>query len=122
MDAFGKIFDSSKVKVIGGDVTEGEWEFKGGTLWGAFEQLDLHSDLAKISPQTEESVKKLSHTLGWGLAGMMTLGPAGALAGVILGGNRKQVCALLELKDDRKVLALMDSKIYQEMLALTLKR
>ncbi len=123
MDTLNKIFDNSKVKVIGGEVHEGEWEYKSGTLWGAFEQLDLaNGELQKISPQTEESVKKLSHTLGWGLAGLMTFGPAGALAGIILGGNRKQVCALLELKDGRKFLALMDTKIYQEMLALTLRK
>jgi len=121
MDSLGKIFDTSKVKVLGGDVAEGQWEFKDGILWGAFEHIELYNHIDKISPQTEESVKKLSHSLGWGLAGAMVFGPLGALAGVVMGGNRKQVCALIELKDDRKFLALMDSKVYQEMLALTLK-
>jgi len=121
MDSLGKIFDTSKVKVLGGDVAEGEWEFKDGILWGAFEHIELFKSLDKVSPQTEENVKKLSHSLGWGLAGAMVAGPVGAIAGVVMGGNRKQVCALIELKDERKFIAVMDNKIYQELLALALK-
>ncbi len=37
-----------------------------------------------------------------------------------MGGNRKNVCAMCELKDGRKFLAVMDSKIFQQMLALTM--
>ncbi|MBZ0189687.1 MAG: hypothetical protein K8F91_25805 [Candidatus Obscuribacterales bacterium] len=121
MQNISKFFDNSKVKVLGGDLTEGEWEFSRGVLWGAFEHIELQGAIKKVQPQTEESVKKVSETLGWGLAGLVALGPVGALAGAVMGGNRKSVCALIELNDDRKFLAVMDSKIYQEILALSLK-
>lgn len=114
-----KIFDNKKVKVLGGDITPGDWEFNMGVLWGAFDQLNLNGDLKSVQLQTEESVKKLPEMAAWGLAGSL-LGPVGLFAGLIIGGNRKSVCALCELKDGRKFLAVMDSKIYQQLLAMTL--
>src|SRR5689334_15305051 len=119
MDTLGKIFNNNKVKILGGDVATGEWEYSMGTLWGAFEQIELRSDIKKITPQTEESVKKLPEAAAWGLLGL-ALGPMGLLAGVVFGGNRKSVCALVELNDGRKFLAVMDSKIYQEVLGLSI--
>lgn len=115
MDSLNKLFSNNKVKVLGGDVASGEWEYSMGTLWGAFEQIDLRTQVKSVQPQTEESVKKLPEAIAWGLAGL-TLGPLGLLAGVVFGGNKKAVCALIELDDDRKFLAVMDSKIYQEVL------
>lgn len=122
MDAVGKMFKNNKVKVMGGDVAAGEWEYSMGILWGAFEQIDLHQ-IKSIQPQTEESVKKLPEAVAWGLAGAMVgLGPLGLLAGVVFGGNRKAVCALIQLTDDRKFLAVMDSKVYQEVLAMSITK
>jgi hypothetical protein len=116
-----KMLDNSRVKVIGGDVPEGEWEYKMGILWGAFEQIEMSSQLKSVTPQTEESVKKLPEMVGWGLAGAVILGPLGAVAGAMMGGNRKQMCALIELHDNRKFIATMDSKIYQELLAIAIR-
>lgn len=121
MDTLKKIFDNNKVKILGGDVATGEWEYSMGTLWGAFEQIELRSDVKKVTLQTEESVKKLPEAAAWGLLGM-ALGPMGLLAGVVFGGNRKSVCALIELNDGRKFLALMDSKIYQEVLGMSITK
>ncbi len=121
MDSIGKMFANNKVKVIGGDVAQGEWEYSMGTLWGAFEQIDLRHEVKKIEMQTEESVKKLPEAVAWGLAGSI-FGPLGLLAGVVYGGRRKAICALIHLKDDRKFLALMDSKIYQELLAMSITK
>jgi hypothetical protein len=117
-----KLVDENKVNVLGGDVQQGEWQFEGNTLWGPFEQIELNGEVKSVTMQTEEGAKNIAHTLGWGLAGGLVLGPAGAIAGMVFGGNRKQVCAMVELKDGRKFLATMDSKIYQQMLALTLQK
>ncbi|MBC7997039.1 MAG: hypothetical protein IAF58_03805 [Leptolyngbya sp.] len=124
MHKLNKIFeDNKKVTVMAGDLDQGEWEFSGNTLWGAFGQVELGGGAVKsVTQHTEESVKKLSTTLGWGLAGGLVLGPAGAVAGLVFGGNRKNVCVMVELKDGRKFLATMDSKIYQQLLALTLMK
>jgi hypothetical protein len=122
MQQLQKLFDNSKVKVMAGDFTPGDWEFKGGILWGAFDQINLVGDVKSSTLQTEESVKKLSETLGWGLAGAVIFGPMGLLAGLVMGGNKKEVCALTELKDGRKFLAVMDAKIYQQILGYSLSK
>jgi hypothetical protein len=115
-----KMFANNTVKVLGGDLTQGEWKFETGILWGAFDQISMQGDLKSVQLQTEESIKKLPEMAAWGLAGSLIMGPLGLLAGVMLGGNKKQVCALCELHDGRKFLATMDAKVYQELLAMTI--
>jgi hypothetical protein len=121
MDSVTKLFDNNKVKILAGDVNAGDYEFNGGILWGGFDQINLATELKSIDVKTEESAKNIAQTLGWGLAGAV-FGPLGIIAGLTLGGNRKQICAMCELKDQRKFLALMDSKVYQQMMALTMAK
>jgi hypothetical protein len=109
---FQNTFSNTGVKVIGGDLTPGEWKYETGILWGAFDQIQMHGHVKTIALQTEESIKKLPEMAG----------PVGLLAGVMLGGNKKQVCALCELNDGRKFLATMDSKVYQELLGISLTK
>ena len=66
---------------------------------------------------TEEKVKKLAGTAGWGLAGGALLGPLGALGGVLLGGNKKEVAFACYLKDGRKFMATTSNKTWQSILA-----
>ena len=119
---FSNTFSNTTVKVLGGDIQQGEWKYETGTLWGAFDQIEMRGAIKSISLQTEESIKKLPEMAVWGIGGALILGPLGAVAGAMMGGNRKQVCALCELKDGRKFLSTMDSKIYQELLALSLSK
>jgi hypothetical protein len=121
MDSVTKLFDNKKVKVLAGDVSAGDYEFNGGILWGGFDQINLATELEKVDIKTEESAKNLAQTLGWGAAGAL-FGPLGMLAGLTFGGNRKQICALCELRDKRKFLAVMDSKVYQQLMALTMSK
>ena len=122
MDSLTKIFDTKKVKVLAGDIPPGDWEYNGGVLWGGFDQINITSDLTKIEVKTEESAKHLAQTLGWAIASSLVMGPLGLLAGATMGGNRKNVCAMCELSDGRKFLAIMDSKIFQQMLAATMSK
>lgn len=122
MDSVTKLFSNNKVKVLAGDINAGEWEYKDGVLWGGFDQVNITADLQKIEVKTEEGVKNIAQTLGWAVAGSMVMGPLGLLAGATLGGNRKSVCAMCELTDGRKFLAVMDSKIFQQMLASTMTK
>lgn len=122
MDSVKKIFDNNKVKVLAGDLPAGEWEYKEGVLWGGFDQVNITSDLKQIDVKTEESAKNIAQTLGWAIAGNIVLGPLGLLAGAAMGGNRKNILAMCELKDGRKFMASMDSKIFQQMLACTMAK
>lgn len=117
--------DWRKIKVIAGDLHAGDWDFNGGMLTpdpasGRADCIALMGEIKTIQPQTEESVKDLAKTLGLSVAGGLLFGPLGAIAGYFAGGSRKQVCALIEMKDGKKFLAVMDQRIYQQVLALSM--
>jgi len=66
---------------------------------------------------TEENKKKFVGAGGWGLVGVLTLGPLGALAGILTGGNQTEVCFAVRSKNGKKFLAKGDLKLYQKLLA-----
>lgn len=49
----------------------------------------------------------------------LALGQVGLLAGLILGGNKKEVTFVAKFKDGRKMLATTDSKSFTKMQAAT---
>ena len=66
---------------------------------------------------SEESVKRIGGTLGWGAAGMLALGPVGLLAGLLLGGKKKEVTFVAKVKDGRKLLGTTDHKTFTKLKA-----
>ena len=117
------------IKVVAGDLDNGSWQFMGmfGTatmsrasttksLWKG-ESVDLKSEVDSIEQLTEDKVKKVAGTAGWGLAGAALLGPLGAIGGILLGGNKKQVAFACYLKDGRKFMATTDGKTWQKITA-----
>jgi len=113
----------AKIKVYAGDFLEGDSQY-------SFDSLILktkeHSFLGETIPiteletvdiATEESVKKLGGTVGWGVAGAVILGPVGLLAGLLLGGKKKEVTFIAKFKDGRKLLASTDSKTFTKLQA-----
>lgn len=75
------------------------------------------SDLESVDLATEDSVKRVGGTVGWGAAGAIALGPVGLLAGLLLGGRGKDVTFVAKFKDGRKILATTDSKTYTKIAA-----
>lgn len=81
--------------------------------------------MARIEPDqvesvelaSEDSVKRLGGTIGWGAVGGALLGPAGLLAGLLLGGRGKKVTFVVRFKDGRKLLATTDSKTFTKIQA-----
>lgn len=119
------------IKVIAGDLATGKWYFSSVLghatmsipsttehLWKG-ERVDLNEDLERVELQTEDNIKKLGGTAGWGLAGAALLGPVGAIGGILLGGRGKEVMFAAYLKDGRKFLGTTDGKTWQKLSALT---
>lgn len=78
----------------------------------------FHRDtIAELAIATEENVKRLGGTVGWGVAGAALLGPVGLLAGLLLGGKSKDVTFIMKLKDGRKILATTDQKTFTKLQA-----
>ena len=75
------------------------------------------SEIEELETASEENVKRIGGTVGWGVAGAALLGPVGLLAGLLLGGKGKEVVIVCKLKDGRKFLAVVDSGTYQKIQA-----
>lgn len=113
----------ARVKVHAGDFLQKE-----GYLTGAVINLktEAHSwvgesiplaDIETLELATEENVKKLGGTVGWGAVGGVLLGPVGLLAGLLAGGRKKEATFVAKFKDGRKVLATTDNKSFTKMQA-----
>lgn len=113
------------IKIHAGDFPEGSaktalgvitmpWK-KGDGFWGG-ESLRF-DQIKSLEVASEESVKKLGGTVGWGIVGATLLGPVGLLAGLLAGGRKNEVTFVCEFADGRKMLATTDSKTYTKMQA-----
>ena len=74
------------------------------------------TDITSLDIATEESVKRIAGTAGWGTAGALLLGPAGLLAGLILGGKKSEVTFIAQV-NDQTLLATTEMKIYKKLMA-----
>jgi len=80
------------------------------------ESVDARN-IEALEVASEESVKRFGGTVGWGLAGGLLLGPLGLAAGLLTGGQGKDVTFVCKLKDGRKFLATAPSKTFTALQA-----
>jgi hypothetical protein len=113
-------------KVHGGDFDEGNGNFVDGDFFLRPPGHRFNGDyipateLEILEIATEENVKRLGGTVGWGAAGAVLLGPVGLLAGLLVGGKRKEVTFIAKFKDGRKLLATTDAKTFTKIRAKVL--
>lgn len=119
----------SKIKVVAGDLDHGTWDFNG--LFGSVlmtrtstkehmwkgETYNFATDIENVELLDEENVKKLVGTASWGLVGAALLGPLGAIGGILLGGNKKEVAFAAHLKSGKKFMATTDGKAWKKIMA-----
>ena len=113
----------AKIQVHAGDFLKVDGQFSLGSLtlrtakhsWVG--ETIKSSEIEEIALASEENLKKITGTVGWGLTGGVLLGPAGLLAGLLLGGRKKEVTFVAKFKDGRKLLATTDPKTYKKLLA-----
>ena len=119
----------AKIKIEAGDLDKGAWQFSNllgvaimrnastrEHLWKG-EAYDFCTDMKEVELLDEEKVKKLAGTAGWGLAGAALLGPLGAIGGILLGGNKKEVAFVAHLKNGKKFMATTDGKTWKKITA-----
>lgn len=78
------------------------------------------NQITRLEIATEDSIKSMTGTLGWGAAGGLILGPIGLLAGLLLGGKKKEIAFICQLSDGRKFMAITEPRYFQQLQALTL--
>jgi hypothetical protein len=113
----------ANVKIHAGDFRKGNstahfgsFALKTDNDWLIGESIPF-SELESVEVATEESVKRLGGTIGWGVVGAAALGPIGFLAGLLLGGRRNEVTFVAKFKDGRKMLATTDSTLFKKLQA-----
>lgn len=75
------------------------------------------SEIEELEVASEENVKRIGGSIGWGVVGGALLGPVGLLAGLIGGGRSKDVTFVCKLKDGRKFMATAPAKVYTQITA-----
>lgn len=95
-----------------------------GDLPIATRLYEVEKDIQRVEILTEENKKKIFGSAGWGLTGAvlgsLIAGPVGlaaGIAGILKGGNKKEICFACFLRDGRKFMAIADNKTYQTILA-----
>lgn len=73
------------------------------------------AEVEELTQASEESVKRLGGTVGWGVAGAAILGPVGLLAGLLAGGRGKDVTFIVKFNDGKKALCTASNKQYTKM-------
>ncbi len=73
--------------------------------------------LSEVEIASEDSVKRVGGTIGWGAVGGLALGPVGLLAGLLLGGKSKEVTFVAVFKDGRRIFATADAKTFKQLKA-----
>ena len=115
----------AKVKIHAGDFLSVDGSFMMGVLTLKTEKNKfagesiMTTELETVELASEENVKRIGGTVGWGIAGGVVLGPVGLLAGLLLGGKKKEVTFVAKFKDGRKLLATTDNKTFTKLQAAT---
>lgn len=76
------------------------------------------SDLAAVEVVTEANKKKVMGTLGGGAAGFLLLGPLGAIGGMMVGGNKREITFVGSLRDGRNFVATADTELFAKLKAI----
>jgi len=86
----------------------------------ASDTMVYHYHVLNVTLMTEEKIKKVAGTAGWGLAGAALLGPIGAIGGMLLGGNKTESSFLCETHEGDKFLGITDVKVFQQLVAASM--
>ena len=86
-----------------------------------FEEIP-HEHVVRVEKASEENVRKIGSALGLGIAGAALLGPAGLIAGTILGKkSERKIAFICHLRDGRIFLATGDDSVYLKFQSLALE-
>lgn len=116
-----------KIKVQAGDFNPATTHFNSDSIHLLTKEHPFKGEefsiksLVDIQLATEENIKKVMGTVGWGTAGALVLGPVGLLAGLLLGGKKKEIHFIGTFDNGKIFIATTDGKSYSELQGLVLK-
>ena len=118
------------MKVIGGGLPNGT-EIS-SSIFGSYtltvpegffksRKISLNDHLSAVEHLTEENKYSILGKAGWGTLGAIALGPVGLLAGLVLGGNSKELCCACKLDTGEEFLVSCDTEECQKLKSLAMK-
>jgi hypothetical protein len=116
----------AKIKIHAGNFKKGSYFFS----WGALHMLtDAHpikgeniiDSLIEIQLATENNIKKMGGTIGWGVTGALIFGPVGILAGLLLGSKKKEITFVAKFSDNKMFLGTTDYKTFTALQGVSLE-
>ncbi len=117
------------MKILGGSWAEGSAVFdrsmkgiSGIKMGGWAGVLVPAEDVISATPVTNENKTSVVGKASWGVAGGMLLGPVGALAGILGGGNKQQLVVAMEFTGDRRALLECDPADLKRLMAMAINR
>ena len=84
-------------------------------------KVSLNDHLVAVEHLTEENKYSILGKAGWGTLGAIALGPVGLLAGLVLGGNSKELCCACKLDTGEEFLVSCDTEECQKLKSLAQK-
>lgn len=117
----------ASIKIHAGDFAKGSAQYSFASItfpWesgdGFFGKSVRTSDFDEVELASEDSVRRIGGTIGWGAVGAAILGPVGLLAGLLAGGRGNDVTFVAKFKDGRKFIGTTDSKTFTSLKACVL--
>jgi len=116
-------------KIVSGDfkgatLVGNELAWFTGQLWPPSKMTDaqvLEGNIREINVLDEEAKPKLSHRLGYDLAGGALAGPLGAIGGAMLAGKKKDFYIEVILVNGKRFIAKVDQKTYVRLCGYKVK-
>ena len=84
-------------------------------------EVSLNDHLVAVEHITEENKYSILGKAGWGTLGAIALGPVGLLAGLVLGGNSKELCCACKLDTGEEFLVSCETEECQKLKSLAQK-
>ena len=79
-------------------------------------------DIVSVATVTNENRTSVLGKAGWGVAGGLLLGPVGALAGILGGGNKQKFVLAIEFTADRRALLECGADECKRLMAMSFNR
>jgi len=112
----------AKIKILAGNFSKGNCDYSHGNFHFVHNKVISDKQLDAVEIATEENVKKIGGTIGWGVAGGAVFGPVGLLAGLLLGGKSKEVTFIAKFQNGMKFIATTDSKTFTKLQSITFNK
>ena len=114
------------IQVIGGDFPKAKGSYGFGNLYIKTGKLNwlgqnMTGLLIDIQPLSARSKKSIMDAIGIGAIGSLAFGNAGLIAGLILGGNKREASFIATLSDGRRFIAKAKPKVVDKLVKIALR-